>query len=157
MMTFFNCIKFHVLPTASDQLRARVDGIVKCLLMFPQQSPYALLLAASTLTKLVIRGTTTVTIQDRLQLRKLRGNLANHYNVAISSKGGCATAATLLLCGHKFRGSVCNCCNYVPMWSEGDCVQPLELWCCKLRGSMWQLLPLCSKQPAQGVYRCCTG
>lgn len=34
------------------------------------QSPYALLLAASTLTKLVIRSTTTITIQDRLRLSR---------------------------------------------------------------------------------------
>ena len=35
------------------------------------QSPYALLLAASTLTKLVTRSTTSLTVQDRLQLSEL--------------------------------------------------------------------------------------
>ena len=35
---------------------------------YVHQSPYALLLAASTLTKLVTRNTTSLSIQDRLQL-----------------------------------------------------------------------------------------
>ena len=39
------------------------------------QSPYALLLAASTLTKLVTRSATNLTVQDRLQLSELRREL----------------------------------------------------------------------------------
>lgn len=46
------------------------DSLPQCQVVLERsQSPYALLLAASTLTKLVIRSTANITIQDRLQLR----------------------------------------------------------------------------------------
>ena len=47
------------------------DSLPQCQLILEQsQSPYALLLAASTMTKLVTRSTTNLSIQDRLQLSK---------------------------------------------------------------------------------------
>lgn len=46
------------------------DSLPQCQLVLERsQSPYALLLAASTLTKLVTRNTANLSLQDRLQLR----------------------------------------------------------------------------------------
>ena len=47
----------------------------------PPQSPYALLLASSTLTKLVTRSTTSLTVQDRLQLSELQGDKGGREEV----------------------------------------------------------------------------
>ena len=56
------------------------DSLPQCQLILEQsQSPYALLLAASTMTKLVTRTTTNLSIQDRLQLSKLLTFLINAH------------------------------------------------------------------------------
>lgn len=52
------------------------DSLPQCQLILEQsQSPYALLLAASTMTKLVTRTTTNLSIQDRLQLSRCTSTL----------------------------------------------------------------------------------
>ena len=79
----------------------------------PSQSPYALLLAASTLTKLVTRSATNLTVQDRLQLSQLGRWLVWEidYTASVVSLQGAMSCSTLegsctllrLLHRHWFR------------------------------------------------------
>jgi exportin-7 len=70
---FYESIDITVRSEAEKALVAFSDSpesLPQCQLILERsQSPYALLLAASTLTKLVTRSATNLTVQDRLQLR----------------------------------------------------------------------------------------
>ena len=66
------------------------------------QSPYALLLAASTLTKLVTKNNSTISIQDRLQLSKQAMNISSFLLLLL-----------LLLILSLFHCLSCSICTHI--------------------------------------------